>query len=102
MDISVITPSIRPQFLDITQRCLQEQTFRDFEWLVDIDFTDRGFLLPKAMNRLIKRANGKIIVILQDCISIPPHFLDYVKNTWDPIVFKTFPVSKDKKFDWRK
>ncbi|QGH73312.1 MAG: hypothetical protein [Siphoviridae sp. cttb18] len=99
--ISVLTPSIRPQFLDITQQCLENQTFKDFEWLVEVDLRNQGFLLPRAMNRMLKRAQGKLVVILQDCISIPPEFLDYVNNSCDLISFKTFPVSKDGVFDWR-
>ena len=35
MKISVITPSIRPEGLKILQECLAQQTFKDFEWLVN-------------------------------------------------------------------
>ena len=103
--ISVLTPTIRPQYLNITYECLKKQTFKDFEWLVDIDFPSDKFLLPKAMNRLIKRAQGEILVHLQDCIEIPENFLEHVYNSYDG-TFVTYPVGKRNgdsiEWDWRK
>ena len=70
MKISVITPSIRPKGLEITQKCLAEQTFQDFEWLVEIGIPERGNDLSRALNRMIRRSKGEYIVMLQDNIKI--------------------------------
>jgi glycosyltransferase involved in cell wall biosynthesis len=91
MKISVVTPTIRPQYLNLTYECLKKQTFKNFEWLVDIDFPSDRFLLPKAMNRLLKRSQGEIIVHLQDCIKIPENFLEHVYNSYNGD-FVTYPV----------
>lgn len=99
--ITVITPSIRPQYLHLTQKCLEAQTFQDFEWLVEVGLPSRGFTLPRDMNRMLARANGDIIVSLQDCISIPPNALEQVAEL--PLGHKayTFPIGKHGSFDWR-
>lgn len=103
--ISVLTPSIRPQFLDITQRCLEEQTFQDFEWLVEIGFRPNGFTLPSDLNRMLRRAKGERIVMLQDCIHVLPNALEKIAAL--PNEFTTFPVGKvmtlgdEPKWDWR-
>lgn len=112
MRISVITPSIRPQFLGITYDSLKAQTFKDFEWLIEVDMPSDKFLLPIAMNNALRRAKGEIILILQDCISIPDNFLQHVNDTYNGD-FVTYPMGKiekspylnieDKiKWDWRK
>jgi glycosyltransferase involved in cell wall biosynthesis len=106
--ISVITPSIRPNGLEITQQCLKEQTFQDFEWLVDIGLGNRHDL-NQAFNRCLKRAKGDIVVFLQDYIKIEPDALQRVVDTYSG-KFATYPVGKtDKldysgniKWDWRK
>jgi hypothetical protein len=72
MKISVLTPSIRPQGLAITQQCLTEQTFTDFEWLTEIGLPNRGHDLNSAYNRMLKRANGELVVSLQDYIKVRP------------------------------
>lgn len=108
MRISIITPSIRPKGLEITQRCLKEQTFTDFEWLVDIGLA-KEHDLNKAFNRCLRRAKGEIIVFLQDYIKIQPDALQRIVDTYTG-KFATYPVGKtDKedysgnpKWDWRK
>lgn len=99
--ISVLTPSIRAKYLGITYDSLKNQTFKGFEWLIDVDMPSDKFLLPKAMNRLLKRAKGDIIVILQDCISVPENFLQHIYDTYTGD-FVTYPISKEGSFDWRK
>lgn len=104
--ISVLTPSIRPEYLHITQQALEKQTFTDFEWLTEIGLRNRGFTLPSDMNKMLKRAKGDRIVILQDCITIEPDALEKI----DELAYAlwTFPVGQVKKFgdepewDWRK
>ena len=99
--ISILTPSIRPEYLKMLQECLERQTFQDFEWLTEVGLRNRGFDLPKAMNRMLKRAKGDMIYIIQDCITIPDNFLEATKDKY-PTDFVTFPLEKNGQFDWRK
>lgn len=107
--ISVLTPSIRPEGLEITRKCLAEQTFKDFEWLVEIGYGKHD--LNASYNRMLKRAKGELIVSLQDWIKVEP---DYLEHFWaayieHPDTFWTSPVGKVKekdftgeiKWDWR-
>lgn len=108
--ITVITASIRPKGLEVTRKCLMEQTFTDFEWIVDINWTGNHDL-NAAYNRMLCRANGELIVSLQDHIKVTP---DYLQRFWDayqkyPNTFFTAPVGKvstedfsgSAKWDWR-
>src|SRR5258708_20814613 len=94
--ITVVTPSIRPEGLAITQKCLSEQTFKDFEWCVEIGIPEQGHDLNKSYNRMLKRAKGELIVSLQDYIRVGR---DYLQKMWDmhiekPNAFITAPVGK--------
>jgi glycosyltransferase involved in cell wall biosynthesis len=108
--VSVISPSIRPKGLEITRQSLLKQTFTDFEWITDINWTGKHDL-NKALNRCIKRSSGELIVILQDYIKIQPNAL---QGLWDaytasPDTLFTCPVGKvnnetymgKPKWDWR-
>lgn len=103
--ISVLTPSIRPEFLDITQRCLENQTFTDFEWLVEVGLRNKGFRLPSDLNKLLSRSKGDRIVMLQDCIQIENDTLERINELPNECI--TFPVGQVKNFgdtpewDWR-
>jgi glycosyltransferase involved in cell wall biosynthesis len=104
--ISVLTPSIRPEYLDITQKCLENQTFQDFEWIVEVGLRNRGFGLPSDMNKMLRRAKGERIVVLQDCIRLEPDALARIHALTNQMW--TFPVGKVQNFgdtpqwDWRK
>lgn len=105
MKISVITPSIRPKYLDIAQECLENQTFQDFEWLVEVDLRNRGYQLPSAWNKLLSRAQGDIIVMYQDCIKIDNDFLEKIANKDHNKKAYTYPLGKvmnfaDEKIQW--
>lgn len=94
MKISVVTPSIRPLGLDIVRTGLLKQTFKDFEWLVEIGLDKHD--LNAAYNRALKRAKGELVVSLQDYILIQPN---YLQKWWDayqenPDTFMTAPVGK--------
>jgi hypothetical protein len=95
--ISVLTPSIRPEFLNITQECLEQQTFTDFEWLVEVGLRNRGFMLPTDLNKMLARAKGDRIVMLQDCISILPNALERINALPNNMI--TFPVGQTLKMD---
>lgn len=111
--ISVLTPTIRPQFLGVTKNCLERQTSQDFEWLVEVGFPARGFTLPSDFNRMLKRADGDVIVILQDCIRIPDDALERIASLNHEKKAYTYPVGKTQvghdqatpsevAWDWRK
>lgn len=95
--ISVITPSIRPQYLDITQKTLENQTYQDFEWLTEIGLPSRGFMLPWDFNKMLKRSEGKIIVILEDCITLTSTALEAISKLDHTKTAYTYPVG----LDWR-
>ena len=105
--ITVITPSIRPDLLGITQECLERQTFQDFEWLTEVGLRNRGYTLPSDWNRLISRAKGDIIVSFQDCIKIPDNTLeiiaglDHTKTAYTYPVGQTLDFEKEPTWDWR-
>lgn len=80
--ISVITPTIRPEGLEIVAKALRRQTFTDFEWIVGSPKPPNGHKChwipdPKkkkgdywniytVYNNLVKKASGKLIVTIQD------------------------------------
>jgi len=99
--ISIVTPTIRPQYLHITEETLKAQTFQDYEWLIAEGKIEDGFTLPKDMNEMLAQAKGEIVVSLQDCISLPPTFLEDLLKL-DLTKAWTFPVVKEGTAgDWR-
>ena len=84
------------------------QTNQDFEWLVEMGIPEKGHDLNAAMNRMLKRAQGELVVIVQDYITIPHFALNelWTLHEAEPIAFVTFPMGKlqddgDIKYDWR-
>ncbi len=101
--ISVVTPSVRKEALEITRKCLQNQTFKDFEWLIGSpfdpeiieakwvvdDFKGGVWTFNRINNKLLKEAKGDIIVTIQDNIWFAPDTLarfkfwqDYLGPNW--------------------
>ncbi len=88
--ISVVTPTIRKEGLDIIRKSLKKQTFTDWEWLIGSKFDpeipeakwvkdgfEGGFwTLNRMYNKLFKEAKGELIVSWQDWIWIPPDGLE--------------------------
>lgn len=103
--ISVITCSIRPEYIDLTHEALKKQTFKDWEWIVELELPGADFGLPRAMNRALRRCKGEITVHLQDCINIPDNFLQHVSDSYKGD-FVTYPLGKQQEYiidwDWRK
>lgn len=96
--ISVITPSIRPKGLAMNQRCLENQTFKDFEWLTEIGLKNKSDL-NTALNRMIRRAKGELLVFYQDYIKIDNDGLERFWNAYqEKKAFYTASVNDD----WRK
>lgn len=99
--ITAVTPTIRPAGLEHVARGLREQTFQDFEWLVDVNYTGKVDF-NQAMNRLIYRAEGDLIVSIQDYITITPTTLaTFWELHREHPAFYTAPVIKEGKEDWR-
>ena len=83
MKISVITPTIRPEGVDIIRKCLNRQDFEDYEWIVASPFEykdcdlwlkdppkekDDFWCLCKAWNQAYAHAKGELVVNIQDKI----------------------------------
>lgn len=94
MTISVLTPSIRPAMLSEVQESLERQTFKDFEWLVEVGLHGQGFTLPRDMNKMLRRSTGNIVVSLQDAIAIPDDALERISGLDFDMTAYTFPVGK--------
>ena len=98
--ISVLTPTVRPQGLQMVARCLRRQDFTDFEWIVvapkEMDIEIEKYLvnyphplvlaepekregdfynLNKAWNTAYAKAKGDLIVNIVDLIWFPPDTL---------------------------
>lgn len=104
--ISIITPSIRCKGLSIVQKCLSRQTYQNFEWLVEIGIPTRGCDLSRAFNRMLRRARGEWIAILQDYTRIEPDGLEKFLKIADPKKLYTGALGKtldwkNVKWDWR-
>ncbi len=86
MKVSILTPSVRPKGLNIVEKALKNQTFKNFEWLLGTNFdpgiswakwipdnfTGGYWTLNRIYNSLFKSAKGDLIISLQDNIWIPP------------------------------
>lgn len=102
--ISVITPTVRPEGLALVEKALQEQSFRDFHWLivspekvmdkvlkiwpdpgkdVTVGFQNEPkkkkgdvWALNKAYNQAIETAKGELIISWQDYTYAKPDTLE--------------------------
>jgi len=86
MKVSVITPTIRKEGLELVKKALKNQTFKDFEWLIGSPFdpgvpdakwlqdcwSEGYWSLNRSYNSLFLASKGDLIVTLQDWIWIPP------------------------------
>lgn len=104
--ISVITTTIRPEGLKQVRNALLKQSFKDFEWIVEVNWTGEVDF-NASMNRALKRAQGELVVSIQDFIT-PPE--DGLQQFWDAYqkqpAFYTAPVGqtldgKTAEWDWR-
>lgn len=101
MKISVITPSVRPEMLGVISKCLKNQDFDDFEWIIignkgvkgwwyETSFEVRDKLRffydpPKrtgdfyrlcgAWNKGFQEAKGELVISIQDGIWFSPDTL---------------------------
>jgi hypothetical protein len=87
MDITVITPTIRPDGLPLVQKALRRQT-KEHEWLIGSsfdpgmgewvkdDFKGGFWTLNRIYNRLVSQAKGELIVSWQDYTFARPDALE--------------------------
>lgn len=108
IEISVITPSIRPSGLEPVQSSLEQQVVTpSWEWLVEIGLPSKGNDLNAAYNRLIRRSSGELIVSIQDYTTFEPDLLNKLWNAYieEPTTFWTVDVGhtdgKKTEWDWR-
>ncbi len=96
MRITVVTPTVRPEGLDMVAKCLKRQTFKDYEWVVVSPFKfvskDKRVVwvqeppkkegdyygLNKAWNAAFKIAQGDLVVSIVDLLWFPPNLLEYL------------------------
>lgn len=90
MKITIITPSVRVEMLDIVKKCLSRQTESDFEWIVisPFEYKDAIWLedppmrpgdyyrLNGAWNKAFRKAEGELIVSIVDGLWFPPDTLE--------------------------
>jgi hypothetical protein len=107
MKISVVTPSIRKDGINIVAQSLAKQSFHDFEWLVgspfspsipekyldnmsgfewvEDDFTGGFWSLNRIYNRLFQKVSGDLIVTWQDWIWTPPDGLQRFVDAFESL-----------------
>ncbi len=85
------------------RKSLNKQTRNDFEWLIESHDPKEPPDFNQAMNRLIRKAKGELLVIVQDYIKIPENGLESFFKAYkkEPNVAFTAPVIKEGKKDWR-
>ena len=99
MKISVLSVSIRPAGLEVVQKSLVEQSFTDFEWLCELGLGVKPDL-NKAMNKMLRRVKGDLVVFLQDYIKIPPNGLEKFWSWYQAHSKTLFTAPVGKTLDW--
>lgn len=78
--ISVITPTIRLDGLNIVEKALKRQSFRDFEWIVQEREGEKpegcAWTLNRDYNIALKKAKGQLIISWQDWTYAKPDTLE--------------------------
>src|SRR4051812_10899628 len=95
MKVTIITPTVRKEGLDVINRSLSKQTHRDWTWLIGSkfdpeqpaaswivdNFVDGYWSLNRMYNKLIRAVDTELVISWQDWISIPPDGLEkFIKN----------------------
>lgn len=104
MQISVLTPSIRKEGLEVVEKTLLAQTFRDFEWIPLYDAPGQKPSLCKAMNTGLRRSTSDLILFIQDYIQLPEDGLQRILEAHKryPTAAFTFPVGKSDVLDYKR
>ena len=102
IQVSILSPTIRGlQALRPIEQSLREQTLTSFEWLVEMG-NGSVHELNAAFNRMLRRARGELVVIVEDWCWFPP---DGLQKFWEafqkyPKTFFTAPVPKAQSY-WK-
>ncbi len=81
--ITVVSPSNRKDGLAIVERCLCEQTFPSWEWIVIGEKKEGDFYnLNKAWNLAFNKAQGELIVSIVDYTEFAPDTLERLWNRY--------------------
>lgn len=81
--ISVLTCSVRPEGLPLVGKALKRQTFQDFEHIVqgrEGSMDGNVWTLNQDMNTSFRKANGELVVSIQDWTFFKP---DALQKFWD-------------------
>lgn len=97
--ISVVTPTIRPEGLRTVYDALKAQTFQDFEWLVEVNTSGKPDF-NSAMNKMLRRATGELVVSVQDFIAPLPDALEKCWNYYNKYPDR-FVTCNPQNGDWR-
>lgn len=84
--ITVITASVRPEGIPIVQKHLRTQTFKDFEHIIQGREGSKDgnyWTLNQDMNIAIRKANGELIVSIQDYTAFKPDALEKFWNHYE-------------------
>lgn len=95
--ISIITPSVRKPGLDVVLLALKRQTYKDWEWLIGSpfdpeikearwvvdDFEGLTWTFNRISNKLLKEAQGDLIVSWQDYTFADPDALEKFANHYE-------------------
>ena len=109
--ITIVTPSVRLEGLEMVMRCLKRQTFKAFEWLIvspfsvveldrELDHFDYTHIeepsknegdyynLNKAWNETFRQARGDLVVSIVDLLWFPSDVLErlWIHYTQNPKV----------------
>ena len=90
MKVTIVTPTIRKEGLDVVRQSLLKQTHKDWEWLIGSpfdpgikeatwvkdDFEGGYWTLNRIYNRLFSRSNSELIISWQDWIYANPEGLE--------------------------
>lgn len=69
--ITVVTPSVRPEMLSVVAKCLQRQTFKDYEWLIATPYSLewkpflKEFHLRDGYSTNVIQLNDKTFLVLE-------------------------------------
>lgn len=95
MKVTIVTPTVRKDGLDVVRKALQNQAHKEWEWLIGSKFDpeipeatwvkdtfEGGFwTLNRIYNELFRRSTCELIISWQDWIWVPPDGLDkFVSN----------------------
>lgn len=77
--ISVLTPSVRKHGLRLVEKALKQQTYKNFEWIVqgrEGDIDGNVWTFNQDMNKAIKKSKGNLIISWQDWTYAKPDTLE--------------------------